>query len=67
MLVMGEVPVLLIVIETIPPPFHDDESAKERPARQAPEAGAPEDEELVWLAADPEEEVLVVAVVAVLA
>jgi len=41
-LVICSVPVLLIVIETIPPPFHVDESANEIPARQFPVvAGVP--------------------------
>lgn len=52
---------MLIVIETIPPPFHVDESAKEIPARQFPVDGVPEVEVevLVWL---DEEEVAVVEV-----
>jgi hypothetical protein len=38
---MLEVPVLLMVIETIPPPFQVDDSANEIPARQFPVLGVP--------------------------
>jgi len=46
-LVMVWDPVLLIVIVTRPPPFHEEVSAKEMPARHVPEAAGedvPEDE-----------------------
>jgi len=39
------VPVLLMVIETNPPPFHVEVSANESPALQ-PALGVPEDEEV---------------------
>jgi hypothetical protein len=43
--VMGEVPVLVIVIETIPPPFHVELSAKEIPDLQLPLVPLEEEED----------------------